>query len=70
MSLKKRLIKRHKHYPVKFITKEYGDVWICLGCKKISKPDVFDEDEIDILIAFAQVLIENSERKKNNEKKS
>jgi len=42
---------KHKCDMVKLLTKNHGDVWICLKCKNISK-DVFTEEEIDVMIEF------------------
>ena len=45
---------------VKFLTEKHGDVWVCLNCKANTKPEVFEDEEIDALVEFTLAL-----RKKN-----
>lgn len=47
---------------VKLLTKNHGDVWVCLECKKVSK-DVLTAEELDSMIEFIKIV-----RKEKNEK--
>lgn len=45
-----------EHEPVKLLTKEHGDVWICTSCKSVSKKDVFTDEEIEVMVEFIKTL--------------
>lgn len=40
---------------VKMLTKNHGNVWVCLKCKKCSKK-VFTEKELDVMVDYIKVL--------------
>lgn len=45
-----------EHDMVKLLTKDHGDVWVCLKCKSNSKPEVFTDEELDVMVEFCKSL--------------